>query len=53
MLATLSLLTPALDAQRGGRNGLAGDWINESLPQGVATAKRTGKPLMLVFRCPP
>ena len=28
-------------------------WIYNNLAQGYATAKATGKPLMVVIRCPP
>ena len=30
-----------------------GDWVYNDLPQGIAEAKRTGKPLLVVFRCIP
>jgi hypothetical protein len=30
-----------------------GDWIYDDLARGLAEAKRTGKPLMAVFRCVP
>ena len=29
------------------------NWIYNSLPKGFAEAKRTGKPLLVVIRCPP
>ncbi len=32
---------------------LRGDWIYDDLPKAFAEAKRTGKPLMAVFRCVP
>jgi len=32
---------------------LKGDWIYDDLPKGFAEAKRTGRPLMVVFRCVP
>ena len=31
----------------------AGHWIYNDLPKGVAEASRTGKPLLVVFRCVP
>ncbi len=31
----------------------AGRWIYNDLPQGFAEAQRTGKPLLVVFRCIP
>jgi hypothetical protein len=34
-------------------DGLEGDWIYDDLPGAFAEAKRTGKPLMVVFRCVP
>ena len=30
-----------------------GDWVYNDLPQGIEEAKRTGKPLLVVFRCIP
>ena len=30
-----------------------GDWVYNDLPQGIEAAKRTGKPLLVVFRCIP
>jgi hypothetical protein len=30
-----------------------GDWVYNDLPQGIAEATRTGKPLLVVFRCIP
>jgi len=30
-----------------------GDWIYDDLAKGFAEAKRTGRPLMVVFRCVP
>jgi hypothetical protein len=30
-----------------------GDWIYDDLGAGFAEAKRTGRPLMVVFRCVP
>ena len=29
------------------------DWVYNDLPQGIEMAKRTGKPLLVVFRCVP
>lgn len=34
-------------------NEVKGDWIYDDLPAGYALAKKTGKPLMVVFRCVP
>jgi serine protease Do len=31
----------------------AGRWIYNDLPQGIAEAKKTGKPLLVIFRCIP
>ncbi len=31
----------------------AGKWIYNDLPQGYAEAGRTGKPLLVIFRCVP
>jgi serine protease Do len=30
-----------------------GDWIYDDLAEGFADAKRTGRPLLVVFRCVP
>ncbi len=30
-----------------------GDWIYDDIPLGFETAKKSGKPLMVVFRCVP
>lgn len=30
-----------------------GDWIYDDLAKGFADAKKTGRPLMVVFRCVP
>ena len=30
-----------------------GDWVYNDLPKGIEEAKRTGKPLLVVFRCIP
>ena len=29
------------------------DWVYNDLPKGIEEAKRTGKPLLVVFRCVP
>ena len=34
-------------------NEVKGDWIYDDLPAGVAAAKKSGKPMMVVFRCVP
>jgi serine protease Do len=34
-------------------DAVKGDWIYDDLPAGYALAKKTGKPLMVVFRCVP
>ena len=34
-------------------NEVKGDWIYDDLPAGYAAAKKTGKTLMVVFRCVP
>src|SRR5438477_4247795 len=31
----------------------AGRWIYNDLPKGIAEAKQTGKPLLVIFRCIP
>jgi len=31
-------------------NEVKGDWIYDDLPAGMAAAKKTGKPMMIVFR---
>ena len=31
----------------------AGNWIYNDLPQGYAAAAKSGKPLLVVFRCVP
>jgi hypothetical protein len=36
-----------------GDNALAGTWIYDDLPAGIAEAGRTSKPLMVVLRCVP
>ena len=53
VLALATFLASGLAAQRGERgDGLPG-YICEDLPRAIETARRTGKPLMIVFRCPP
>jgi hypothetical protein len=53
VLALATFLASGLAAQRGERgDGLPG-YISEDLPRAIETARRTGKPLMIVFRCPP
>ena len=32
---------------------LVGNWIYDDLPAGYDEAKKTGKPLLIVFRCVP
>lgn len=34
-------------------NEVKGNWIYDDLPAGYAAAKKTGKPMMVVFRCVP
>jgi hypothetical protein len=59
VLAALMLLTPALvisqDRDAKVRNDLAevkatGLWLYNDLDAGIAEAKQTGKPLLIVFR---
>ncbi|MCA8956162.1 MAG: hypothetical protein KDC87_08810 [Planctomycetes bacterium] len=45
----LALHAPAA----GQRPTRGGGWIEEDLARGVQVAKDTGKPLLVVFRCPP
>ena len=33
--------------------GLVGSWVYDDLDAGVAEAKKSGKPLLVVFRCVP
>ncbi|OHB76624.1 MAG: hypothetical protein A2Z34_04010 [Planctomycetes bacterium RBG_16_59_8] len=33
--------------------GLVGTWIYDDIEEGYAEAKKSGKPLMIVFRCVP
>ena len=61
VLATSMILMGAASAQdrdtkvRNDRSELAEDgyWIYNDLPRGLAEARRTSKPLLLVFRCIP
>ncbi len=32
---------------------LPGFWVDDDLEKGLSQARRTGKPLLVVFRCPP
>ena len=32
---------------------LPGFWVDDDLEQGLSQARKTGKPLLVVFRCPP
>jgi len=34
-------------------NEVKGDWIYDDLASGYAAAKKSGKPMMVVFRCVP
>jgi hypothetical protein len=52
-LALATFLVSGLAAQSGGRGGGLPGYISEDLPRAIETARRTGKPLMIVFRCPP
>jgi len=47
--ATLRDFPPEWDRKAALENG----WIYDDLPAGLAKAKETGKPLMVVLRCPP
>ena len=54
-LASLSFSLDTANAQRTGdrnREAIANGW-EFSYEAGLATARRTGQPLMLVFRCVP
>jgi len=62
LLATAALLlalqsTPKEDRDKlraaMGDNALAGNWFYEDLDGGLAEARKTGKPLMVVLRCVP
>ena len=47
---SLLLLAGGISAQRGGS---VPGWISDDLPGAIRSAKSSGKPLMIVFRCPP
>ena len=54
----LSASLPAQDRETKVRNDRknveeAGRWIYNDLPKGIAEAKKTGKPLLVIFRCIP
>ena len=34
-------------------NNLRGDWIYDDIDAGFAAAKKSGKPMLVVFRCVP
>ena len=61
VLALSLVLTDSLRAQdretkvRNDRKDVeeAGRWIYNDLPKGIAEAKKTGKPLLVIFRCIP
>jgi serine protease Do len=56
-LLILPLLPPNGDKEKlreaMGDNALVGTWIYDDLDSGVAEARRSGKPLMVVLRCVP
>ena len=61
-VAGFCLLTAALNAAEDRKAKVlhdraevqaAGNWIYNDLTQGCAEASRTGKPLLVVFRCVP
>ena len=41
------------DQPQDRRQAEENNWVYNSLPKGFAEAKRTGKPLFVVIRCPP
>ncbi len=45
-------LAPAASSQRRGER-LPSFWIRDNMQQGFELAKKTNKPLLIVFRCPP
>ena len=47
------LLAPASFHDLQAETPLAGFWIDDNLEKGLARAGTTGKPLLVVFRCPP
>ncbi|MDP6445414.1 MAG: hypothetical protein QGG36_27185 [Pirellulaceae bacterium] len=59
LLTTLLTLLPLQRATADGpspadrRLAAANGWIYDDFAKGLATAKQTGKPLMVVLRCPP
>lgn len=58
VLAFVALtLLPVQDAEElrraVGDVPLVGPWIYDDVPAGFAEAKRTGKPLAVIFRCVP
>lgn len=56
MSTALICLVGTVEARAQGGDGqiaAAHDWIYNDLPIGIAHARKTGKPLMVVIRCPP
>ena len=41
------------DQPQDRRQAEENNWVYDNLPKGFAEAKRTGKPLFVVIRCPP
>jgi serine protease Do len=56
-LLLLPFFSPTSDKEKlreaMGDNALVGTWIYDDLDAGVAEARRSGKPLMVVLRCVP
>jgi hypothetical protein len=55
LLGTLAAQEPAPTELQKSLNDLEvkGPWNYNDLPTGFAQAKKSGKPLLVVFRCPP
>ncbi len=51
-MGLLALAGSRLPAQKGPKSGTRSGWLS-SLDEGKSQAAKTGKPLMVVFRCEP
>lgn len=48
-----SLMAPAFLRGDEGEENLPEFWVDDDIEKGLSRARKTGKPLLVVFRCPP
>ena len=48
-----SLVAPRSGRSEETKEILPGFWVDDDLEKGLSLARGTGKPLLVVFRCPP